>query len=137
MTTQGFSFVMREMLRMGITVHMDLPCRVSDPRFEWWPWQEYEIRCPPGTTLDDHFGPPMLKILANDGMDNFFRCALVARASKCEPMCCIVCDECQIVSSSWGTASKKKRCMMTPRCAGVLERVRVFDLTMPKRRRRK
>lgn len=127
---------MREMLRMGVTVHMDLPRRVLDPPVPWWPWQEYEIRCPEGTTIEDHFGPPMLRILGNDLMDNFFRCALVARASRCEPMCCTVCDECQIVSSSWGTASKPKKCMMTPRCDGMLERVRVFHLTMPKRKRK-
>lgn len=125
MTTTGFSFVMREMLRMGITVHMGPP------------YKEYEIVCPDGTELADYFGPPMLTVLASDFMDNFFRCALVARANKCEPMACTACDECQIVSSSWGTASKQKKCMMTPRCSGILERLRMFDLVMPKRRRKK
>lgn len=116
---------MREMLRMGITVHMGPP------------YTEYEIVCPDGTELADYFGAPMLTVLASDFMDNFFRCALVARANKCEPMACTACDECQIVSSSWGTASKQKKCMMTSRCDGILERLRMFDLVMPKRRRKK
>lgn len=118
--------MMKEFARVGVSVHMGPP------------YVDYAFRCPAGTALEDYFSPSMLAIIGNDFMDNFFRSALVARANKCEPLLCPVCDECQIAPSSKGTPSAKKRCIMTPRCDGILTRIRppVFDLVMPKRKRK-
>lgn len=117
---------MRELSRNGISVFMDRP------------YKDYVFKCPEGTVLEDYFAPPMLRVLHSPRMQNFFRAALVARANKCEPLICPDCEQSQIAASSSGTASATKKCGMTPGCKGKLGRIRppVFDLVMPKRKRR-
>jgi len=126
MSTQGYSFVMREFSRCGITVVMNPP------------YTDYELRCPEGTSLADYFKPRMIRHIEGAYMDNFFRWGLLAQATKCEPIVCNVCDECQICSNNSGTPSAKKKCAMTPHCDGTLCRIRppVFALKMPRRPRK-
>jgi hypothetical protein len=143
MTTQLYSFVLRELANNSITVHMEAPFTSYDLRdaegqvLATVSTTDYAYAASVHDTLGNYFSEGFIKTLVGRKISLFFHHSLQACIVKHEPLVCTVCDECQIVARAKGAPSQKQKCKMTVRCEGIVRRIepRVFDLVVPKRPR--